>query len=92
MAVLHQAQHLGQQLQVAPRLPDRSQGGAQVSSGFGFSEDRQGLSLKTADLEQGDVVPNYDFRGLYSTILEDYMHLDAKPLVGGAFEKLAFVA
>ncbi len=49
-------------------------------------------SLKTEDLEQGDVVPNYDFRGLYSTILEDYMKLDAKPLVGGAFEKLAFVA
>ncbi|PKB63503.1 MAG: hypothetical protein BZY80_06985 [SAR202 cluster bacterium Io17-Chloro-G2] len=48
-------------------------------------------SLKTEDLEQGDVVPNYDFRGLYSTILEDYMKLDAKPLVGGAFEKLAFV-
>ena len=49
-------------------------------------------SLKAEDLEQGDVVPNYDFRGLYTTILEDYMHLDAKPLVGGAFEKLPFVA
>ena len=49
-------------------------------------------SLKNEDLEQGDVVPNYDFRGLYTTILEDYMKLDAKPLVGGAFEKLAFVA
>ena len=49
-------------------------------------------SLKDEDLEQGDVVPNYDFRGLYTTILEDYMHLDAKPLVGGAFEKLPFVA
>lgn len=49
-------------------------------------------SIELNDLEQGDVVPNYDFRGLYTTILEDYMKLDAKPLVGGAFEKLAFVA
>ena len=45
-------------------------------------------SLKTQDLEQGDVVPNYDFRGLYSTILEDWFKLDAKPIVEGEFEKL----
>jgi uncharacterized protein (DUF1501 family) len=49
-------------------------------------------SLETKDLEQGDVVPNYDFRGLYSTILEDWMGLDAKPLVGGSFEKLPFLS
>ena len=49
-------------------------------------------SLKTEDLEQGDVVPNYDFRGIYTTILEDWMGMDAKPLVGGAFEKLPFLA
>ena len=55
-------------------------------------QDSEFPSLKAEDLEQGDVVPNYDFRGLYTTILEDYMHLDAKPLVGGAFEKLPFVA
>ena len=30
-------------------------------------------SMKSEDLEQGDVVPNHDFRGLYSTILEDWM-------------------
>ena len=45
-------------------------------------------SLRTQDLEQGDVVPNYDFRGLYSTILEDWFKLDAKPIVEGEFEKL----
>tara|TARA_B100000315_G_scaffold151163_1_gene139970 strand:+ start:903 stop:2033 length:1131 start_codon:yes stop_codon:yes gene_type:complete len=48
-------------------------------------------SLKPADLEQGDVVPNVDFRGLYTTILEDWLHLDAKPLVEGAFEKISFL-
>ncbi|MDH3601265.1 MAG: DUF1501 domain-containing protein [Candidatus Tectomicrobia bacterium] len=48
-------------------------------------------SMKTEDLEQGDVVPNHDFRGLYSTILEDWMKLDAKPIVGGTFEKLAYL-
>ena len=49
-------------------------------------------SLKTQNLEQGDVVPNYDFRGLYSTILEDWLKLDAKPIVEGEFEKLALIA
>ena len=48
-------------------------------------------SMKAEDLEQGDVVPNHDFRGLYSTILEDWMKLDAKPIVGGSFEKLAYL-
>jgi uncharacterized protein (DUF1501 family) len=48
-------------------------------------------SLRAGDLEQGDVVPNHDFRGLYSTLLEDWMKLDAKPIVGGAFEKLAYL-
>ena len=48
-------------------------------------------SMRPEDLEQGDLVPNYDFRGLYSTILEDWMGLDANPLVGGSFEKVALV-
>ncbi len=54
--------------------------------------DREGKFLhKWSTLEQGDLVPNYDFRGLYSTILEDWMGLDANPLVGGSFEKVALV-
>ena len=48
-------------------------------------------SMESRDLEQGDVVPNVDFRGVYSTILEDWMGLDAKPIVGGSFEKLPFL-
>lgn len=48
-------------------------------------------SLKPEDLEQGDVVPNHDFRGVYSTLIEDWMGLDAKPIVEGTFEKLAYL-
>ena len=44
-------------------------------------------STKAEDLEQGDLVPNLDFRGLYSNILEDWLGLDAKAIVGGTFEK-----
>jgi uncharacterized protein (DUF1501 family) len=49
-------------------------------------------SLEARDLEQGDVVPNHDFRGLYSALLEDWLRLDAKPIVEGSFEKLPFLS
>jgi uncharacterized protein (DUF1501 family) len=48
-------------------------------------------SLKTEDLVQGDLNPNMDFRGVYSTILEKWMKLDPKPIVGGTFEQPAFL-
>ena len=48
-------------------------------------------SLKAEDLEQGDMVPTYDFRGAYSTIVEEWMGMDAKPIVNGTFEKLGFL-
>ncbi len=48
-------------------------------------------SLKPEDLSQGDLEPNYDFRGLYSTVIEQWLGLDAVPIVGGKFEQLAFV-
>ena len=42
-------------------------------------------------LDQGDLVPNVDFRGTYSSILERWMGLDPVPIVNGQFEQLAFV-
>ncbi len=48
-------------------------------------------SRKSEDLQQGDLVPNQDFRGVYSTLLEDWLGLDAKPIVGGSFEKVDFI-
>ena len=48
-------------------------------------------SLKPEDQLDGDLHYNYDFRGLYSTILERWLGLDAKPVVGGSFEQLGFL-
>jgi uncharacterized protein (DUF1501 family) len=42
-------------------------------------------------LEQGDLVPNTDFRGFYTTAIEDWLHLDADPIVNGQFEKLKYI-
>ena len=42
-------------------------------------------------LEQGDLVPNQDFRGVYSTLLEDWLELDPVPIVNGHFEQPKFV-
>lgn len=43
-------------------------------------------------LKDGDLAPNLDFRGLYTTVLEDWMGVDATPIVNGRFEKPAFIA
>ena len=45
---------------------------------------------KPGALQQGDLVPNLDFRSVYSGILEDWMGLDSLPLVNGRFEKPRF--
>ena len=48
-------------------------------------------STNTEERQQGDLVPNTDFRSVYTTIAENWMGLDANPLVGGTFEKPSFV-
>ena len=48
-------------------------------------------SLAQEKLLDGDLHYNNDFRGLYATLLEDWMGLDSKPIVGGSFEKLDFI-
>jgi uncharacterized protein (DUF1501 family) len=48
-------------------------------------------SLKPEDLSQGDMAPNYDFRGFYSTIIDKWLGLDPVPIVGGKFEQMAFI-
>jgi uncharacterized protein (DUF1501 family) len=48
-------------------------------------------SLRPEDLQQGDLAPNYDFRGFYSTIVEKWLGLDPAPIVGGRFQQLDFV-
>ncbi len=48
-------------------------------------------SLKPEDLSQGDLAPNYDFRGFYSTLVDRWLGLDPVDIVGGKFEQMAFV-
>ena len=48
-------------------------------------------SLEANKLLEGDLQFNNDFRGLYSTLLEKWMGLDAKPIVNGTFEQLDLV-
>jgi uncharacterized protein (DUF1501 family) len=46
-------------------------------------------SLKPANWLNGeDLRHTFDFRGVYSTMLEQWLGLDAKPIVGGAYEQL----
>lgn len=42
-------------------------------------------------LEQGDLVPNQDFRGVYTTIIEDWLGLEAAPIVNGTFTSEKFI-
>ena len=48
-------------------------------------------SLKAEDLNQGDLDPNYDFRGFYSTVVEKWLGLDPVPIVGGNIEQMAYI-
>jgi len=48
-------------------------------------------SLEASKLTEGDLQYNNDFRGTYSTLLERWMGLDAKSIVGGSFEQLDFL-
>ena len=48
-------------------------------------------SLRPEKLTEGDLQFNNDFRGLYATLLENWIGLDSKPIVGGRFEKLDFI-
>ena len=48
-------------------------------------------SLDADKLLEGDLQFNNDFRSTYATLLEKWMGLDSKPLVGGSFELLDFI-
>ena len=48
-------------------------------------------SLAEDKLLEGDLHFNNDFRSLYSTLLEKWIGIDAKPVVGGNFEQMSFL-
>ena len=49
-------------------------------------------SLETDKLTDGDLAHTYDFRGLYTTLLERWMGVEAAPIVGGRYEELPLFA
>ena len=48
-------------------------------------------SLKESDLTLGNLQYNNDFRSTYSTVLERWLGVEAKPIVNGSFEQFTFV-
>ena len=48
-------------------------------------------SLREGDLLEGDLHFNYDYRGLYGTLVERWLGLDARSVVGGSFEQVGVV-
>ena len=81
------------------RVHDNGSGTDHGSGGISFviSETVKGglygeyPSLEENKLLEGDLHFNNDFRGLYSTILEKWMGMDAKPIVNGTFEQMDFI-
>ena len=45
-------------------------------------------SLDPAKLLEGDLKFNNDFRGLYTDLLEDWLNVEAWPIVKGIYEKI----
>ena len=48
-------------------------------------------SMREPDLLEGDLHFNYDYRGLYATLVERWLGLDGKAVVGGSYEMLGVV-
>jgi uncharacterized protein (DUF1501 family) len=48
-------------------------------------------SLRDGDLTLGNLTYSNDFRSTYSTILERWFNVEAKPIVNGSFEQFMFV-
>ena len=45
-------------------------------------------SFSFPDQDNGDLAFTYDFRGLYSTLLEQLLGIDPYPIVGGNYEQV----
>ena len=47
--------------------------------------------LEPADLDQGDLNWQIDFRSVYATVLKEWLHTDPARVLGGAFKPTAFL-
>ena len=82
------------------RIRDNGSGTDHGSGGLAFvigSSVKGGMygaypSLKEEDQLEGDLLFNNDFRQSYTAILQDWIGLDAAPIVNGRFESLGFIA
>ena len=72
---------------------DHGSGGAAFVIGDRVAGGMRGVypSLQEADLLDGDLHFQVDFRSVYATIAEQWLGLDAQPIVGGNFEQLDFL-
>ncbi len=48
-------------------------------------------SLEYGKLDEGDLQWNNDFRCTYATLLEQWMGLDSKAILGGTYEQFDFI-
>jgi uncharacterized protein (DUF1501 family) len=73
---------------------DHGSGGVAFVIGGAVKGDAYGEypSLKGEDQLEGDLHFNNDFRETYTTLLEDWLGLDAAPIVNGRFEPLGLFA
>ena len=82
------------------RIDDNGSGTDHGSGGVAFiigSNVNGGLygeypSLEPRDQVEGDMAFNNDFRGLYATLLDDWMGIDPNPILGGNFEQFDMIA
>ena len=82
------------------RIKDNGTGTDHGSGGVSFvigGEVNGGLygeypSLEEQEQLEGDLCANNDFRSTYSTILERWLGLEAKPIVNGQFEQFEFIS
>lgn len=72
---------------------DHGSGGVAFLIGDGVQGGHYGEypSLDADKLVEGDLEFSLDFRSLYTEILEDWMQLDARPVVKGAYETVGFL-
>ena len=73
---------------------DHGAGGVCIAIGKGVEGGQYGQfpSTKASDLDQGDLIPDLDFRSVYTTLVEDWLGLDPVPIVGGTFENPGFIS
>ena len=72
---------------------DHGSGGVAFVIGDGVRGGHHGYypSLQAKDLVEGDLAFNLDFRSVYTELLEDWLEVDARPIVKGEYEKLGFL-